>query len=251
MVRPTTAAGTAAAALALALALAGCVSPTGPEQSPGTPPPATSTAPLTSSPPPTASATPGSTPSSVPGPSTEPTATTAVPTAPGRAPSSAPATAPPASAPPAPTLAAPHPTPALLPETVAPLTIYYIAMDDGGASGAHVGCGDSVVATFTAPERFRDQVGPTMRRLLADHRPLIGQSGLYNALYQSDLAYISASYDGHTITVWLTGSFMLAGTCDIPRAKAQLEHSAMTAAGAASALVYVNGIPIDDVLSLR
>ena len=108
-----------------------------------------------------------------------------------------------------------------------------------------------MVATFTAPERFRDQVGPTLRRLLADHRPLVGQSGLYNALYQSDLEYISGSYDGRTITVWLSGTFMLAGTCDIPRAKAQLEHSAMTAAGAEHAEVYVNGVPLDDVLSLK
>jgi hypothetical protein len=134
---------------------------------------------------------------------------------------------------------------------VAPLTVYYIAVDDGGVSGPAVGCGDSVVATTTAPERFTDQVGPSLRRLLADHRPMLGQSGLYNALYQSDLAYEGGSYDGHTITVYLSGTFTLSGTCDIPRVTAQLEHTAMTAAGAAEARVFVNGRPLADVLSLK
>jgi hypothetical protein len=44
---------------------------------------------------------------------------------------------------------------------------------------------------------------------------------------------------------------MLGGVCDIPRAKAQLEYTAMTASGATSAQVFVNGRPIDEVLSLK
>ena len=249
MARRTTTAGTAsAAALALALALSGCLPSAGPGPSPSTP----LAGPATSSPP--ASSAPTGTPptATTPPRPIEPTIPPAAPTAPAPTPSSTQGyAAGPATAPPPPPIVGAHPTPALLPEQVAPLTVYYIAMGDDGASGAQVGCGDSVVATFTAPERFRDQVGPTLRRLLADHRPLIGQSGLYNALYQSDLEYVSASFDGRTITVWLTGQFMLVGSCDIPRVKAQLEHSAMTAAGAESAVVYVNGVPIDDVLSLE
>jgi hypothetical protein len=48
-----------------------------------------------------------------------------------------------------------------------------------------------------------------------------------------------------------SGQFMLGGVCDIPRAKAQLEYTAMAAAGATSAQVFVNGRPIDEVLSLN
>ena len=138
-----------------------------------------------------------------------------------------------------------------LPEQVAPLTIYYVAIDDNGISGPRIGCGDSLVATTTAPVRFTDQVGPSIGTLLANKNRDVGMSGLVNVLYQSNLTYVGGELDGSTITIYLTGQFMLGGVCDIPRAKAQLEYTAMAAAGATSAQVFVNGRPIDEVLSLK
>lgn len=114
-----------------------------------------------------------------------------------------------------------------------------------------VGCGDSLVATTTAPVRFTDQVGPSIRTLLANKSRAVGMSGLVNVLYQSNLTYLGGELDGSTITIYLSGQFMLSGVCDIPRAKAQLEFTAMAASGATSAQVFVNGRPIDDVLSLK
>ena len=70
-------------------------------------------------------------------------------------------------------------------------------------------------------------------------------------MLQSNLTYVGGKLNGSTITIWLTGQFMLGGVRDIPRAKAQLEYTAMTAAGATSAQVFVNGHPIDEVLSLK
>ncbi len=114
-----------------------------------------------------------------------------------------------------------------------------------------IGCGDSLVATTTAPVRFTDQVGPSIRTLLANKSRAVGMSGLVNVLYQSKLTYLGGELDGGTITIHLSGQFMLSGVCDIPRAKAQLEFTAMAASGATSARVFVNGRPIDDVLSLK
>ncbi|WP_415854476.1 hypothetical protein [Sinomonas sp. G460-2] len=209
--------------LAIALALSGCFGP--PAASPGasssSPSPAT-----TQSPSPTAAPTP-------------------------------PATAPPSSTTPSPTPTSPAPSTTAapsstgLPEQLAPLTIYYVAVGDNGASGPMIGCGDSLVATHTAPVRFTDQVGPSIRTLLDNKSRSVGMSGLVNVLSQSTLAYVGGSFDGTTITIYLTGQFMLAGECDIPRAKAQLEFTAMTAAGATRAAVFVNGRPIDEVLSLK
>ncbi|WP_427173816.1 hypothetical protein [Arthrobacter sp. 92] len=126
-----------------------------------------------------------------------------------------------------------------------------MAIGDNGISGPKIGCGDSLVATTTAPVRFTDQVGPSIGTLLANKSRDVGMSGLVNALYQSNLTYAGGELDGGTITIWLTGNFMLGGVCDIPRVKAQLEYTAMAAAGATSAQVFVNGRPIDDVLSLK
>ncbi len=63
-------------------------------------------------------------------------------------------------------------------------------------------------------------------------------SGLVNVLYQSNLTYLGGELNGSTITIWLTGQFALGGVCDIPRAKAQLEYTAMAASDATSAQVF-------------
>lgn len=173
---------------------------------------------------------------------------TASPTASPSATAAPTATAPPS---PAPTTPAPEPTSTGFPEQVAPLTVYYVAIGDNGASGPMIGCGDGLVATTTAPVRFTDQVGPSIGTLLANKSRDVGLSGLVNALYQSSLTYLGGELNGSTITIYLSGQFMLAGVCDIPRAKAQLEYTAMAASGATSAQVFVNGSPIDEVLSLK
>jgi hypothetical protein len=157
------------------------------------------------------------------------------------------------TSPAAPTTAGPteEAVPGGLPEQVAPLTIYYVAVDDNGVSGPLIGCGDSLVATTTAPVRFTDQVRPSIETLLSNKSRDVGLSGLANVLYQSNLSYAGGELTGSTITINLTGQFMLGGVCDIPRAKAQLEYTAMAAAGATSAQVFVNGRPLDEVLSLK
>jgi len=214
--------------LSALIALTGCFGPPAPA------PTNTSAAPATTVSP-TATPTTTASPTATLTPSPAPTSTTAAP--PSSGPASPPATEEPA-------------TPAF-PEQVAPLTIYYVAIGDNGVSGPAIGCGDSLVATTTAPVRFTDQVGPSIGTLLTNKSRDVGLSGLVNVLYQSDLTYVGGELTGSTITIWLTGQFMLGGVCDIPRAKAQLEYTAMAASGATSAQVFVNGRPLDEVLSLK
>ncbi|MET4588052.1 hypothetical protein ACVLB3_003956 [Pseudarthrobacter sp. PvP022] len=210
--------------------LSGCFGPPAPAPTSTSAAATTTSSPASSSAAPTTTASPSATT-----PSVTPTPT---------------ATTPPSSAPASPTATA-EPTSTGLPEQVAPLTIYYVAVGDAGVSGPLIGCGDSLVATTTAPVRFTDQVGPSVGTLLANKSRDVGLSGLVNVLYQSNLSYVGGELDGSTITIYLTGQFMLGGVCDIPRAKAQLEYTAMAAAGATSARVFVNGRPIDEVLSLK
>jgi len=217
------------------LVLTGCFGPPAPT------PTGSSAAPA-----PTASA------SGTTGPSTTATPTTApATTAPAGTPA-APTTgaaAPPSSAPASPP-ATEEPQPTGLPEQTGPLTVYYIGAGYGGP-GPTTGCGDSVVPITTAPVRFTDQVRPSIEALLANKNYTLGESGYVNTLYQSNLTYVAGELTGSTITIWLTGQFMLGGVCDIPRAKAQLEYTAMAASGATSAQVFVNGRPLDEVLSLK
>lgn len=231
MTRPAVSAFSVLGVCAL-LSLSGCFGPPAPAPTGTTAP---TTASPTTSPSPTASPSPSS-------PSVTPTAT---------------ATEPPSSVPPSSATAGPTATPTAeptvtgFPEQTAPLTVYYVAIGDNGLSGPLIGCGDSLIATTTAPVRFTDQVGPSIGALLANKSRDVGLSGLVNVLYQSNLMYVSGELVGSTITIYLSGQFMLGGVCDIPRAKGQLEYTAMAASGATSAEVFVNGRPIHEVLSLK
>lgn len=132
-----------------------------------------------------------------------------------------------------------------------PLTIYYIAIEDNGIAGSMIGCGDSLVARDTAPITTTDLVKSSFQQLLAGKDQFIGQSGLYNALYQSNLTYLDSSVAGDTVTVNLTGTLKLAGECDNPRVQAQLEQTAKTAAGVAKATINLNNKPLAESLSLK
>ncbi|WP_237740793.1 GerMN domain-containing protein [Crystallibacter crystallopoietes] len=128
------------------------------------------------------------------------------------------------------------------------LTLYYIAVDDAGASGETVGCGDSLIATYTEPVDSPDRLRDAMERLLADKGQFLGESGLYNSLYQSDLSFTAASIEADTATVELDGRLVSGGTCDDPRIEAQLEQTAATAAGTSEAVVLVNGERLEELL---
>ena len=101
--------------------------------------------------------------------------------------------------------------------------IYLVAIGDNGVSGKLIGCGDSLVPVEVP-------ISPTLGVLRAALNELFelegqqyyGQSGLYNALYQSDLAIADVTVIGGEARIFLTGSLMLGGVCDNPRVEEQL-----------------------------
>ena len=132
-----------------------------------------------------------------------------------------------------------------------PLTLYYVAFGDNGASGPVIGCGDSLVATTSAPLTYTDKLQAAMTALLANHSVAVGQSGLNNSLAQSSLALAGTSLDGGTATVDLSGSIVQGGECDAPRIIGQLRQTAATASGAATVRININGTAIEQALSLK
>lgn len=129
--------------------------------------------------------------------------------------------------------------------------LYYVATNDNGVAGEKIGCDDSLVQTKGEKVQGDDEVVATMQALLENHDQKIGESGLYNALYQSELTFNSWEKTGKNVTVRLSGEVRSGGTCDDPRIIAQLEHTAATAAGAETATVMVNEVPIEELLSSR
>lgn len=127
--------------------------------------------------------------------------------------------------------------------------IFLIALEDNGQSGPLVGCGDSVVpATVTIP-RTQGVLRAALQKLLSTKEQFYGESGLYNALYQSDLELESVAIDQGKAIIHLTGTVMLGGVCDSPRFEAQIEQTALQFSTVSNVEVFINDIPLEDVLS--
>jgi hypothetical protein len=129
--------------------------------------------------------------------------------------------------------------------------VFLIALDDGGVSGPAVGCGDSVVPLQLIVPRTEGVLRAALEKLLSMRDQYFGESGLYNALYQSNLRVDAVRIDDEEATIELSGSMQLGGVCDIPRVQAQLEQTALQFSTVTSVAVFINGVPIEEALSLR
>lgn len=135
------------------------------------------------------------------------------------------------------------------PDTV---TAYYVLLDDGGSQGVRFGCNDSLVGVDRPAGEAAEPLAAAIGALLADGNRTepsgAGPGEVYNALAGSRLRFLSGSFDGTTVTVYLAGVLSLGGACDIPRVDAQLTQTAVAAVGAVRAEVYVNGRPLREAL---
>ncbi len=147
--------------------------------------------------------------------------------------------------------AAAVPTNTKAPVQLSEVTIYFIAVGDNGQSGIKVGCGDSLVAVKESIEPTSGVIRASLNRLFSFKQQNVGQSGLYNALWQSNLTLASAQVDDGVATVSLTGTVQMGGECDTPRFKGQIEQTILAQPGVKQAIVFLNGKPIDQALSLK
>ena len=163
-------------------------------------------------------------------------------------------TLPPSPSPVGPTASA---SPALTPKppTATPqslmVRVFLIAVGDNGVSGKLVGCGDSAVPVQVQVPYTTGVLRASLVALLSMKAKDYGESGLYNSLYQSNLQVQSVSLQGGKAIVNLTGSLQLGGECDNPRVRAQLEEMALQFSTVSSVQVFLNGKPLDQVLSLK
>ena len=129
------------------------------------------------------------------------------------------------------------------------MTVYYVLLDDGGAGGVRFGCNDSLAGVRRTVAGSAEPLANAMRALLDGAAE--PASGLYNSLSGSTLTFLSGTFDGTAVTVYLSGSIRPAGVCDIPRIEAQLTQTAVASVGAIRAEVYVNGVRLAEALRLK
>ena len=129
--------------------------------------------------------------------------------------------------------------------------IVLIALEDNGQSGTLVGCGDSAIPISVTIPPTQGVLRAALEKLFSAKQQYYGESGYYNALYQSDLEIVSVRIEQGKAMVHLTGTITLGGTCDAPRVEAQIEQTALQFSTVSDVSVFVNEVPLEDVLSSR
>ena len=129
--------------------------------------------------------------------------------------------------------------------------VFLIAVGDNGLTGSAVGCGDSAVPVQVQTPPTSQVLQAALTSLLSIKDQFYGQSGLYNALYQSDLQVESITIVAGKASVYLTGTLLMGGECDTPRVRAQLEQTILQFPTVTAADIFINGKPLADVLSLK
>jgi hypothetical protein len=126
--------------------------------------------------------------------------------------------------------------------------VYLISLNDGGASGRAVGCGDSAVPLEVALPSPRPALEGALTALLAvGDRPQ--GSGLYNALAHSPLKIQRIDRAGSEVRVYLSGYVELGGECDSPRVLSQLTETALQFGDVQKAQFFLDGKPLQGLLS--
>lgn len=124
--------------------------------------------------------------------------------------------------------------------------IYLIALEDAGQRGPEIGCDDSVVPVEVEIESTVAPLTAALEQLLALDEEFYGESGLYNALYRSDLRVEDVRISGGEAIIRLTGEISVGGVCDEPRVEAQLRHTALQYDTIDRVEILINGQVLDE-----
>jgi hypothetical protein len=138
-------------------------------------------------------------------------------------------------------------------------SIYLIAVDDDGQSGTRVGCGDSLIPVqvdIGDQPTTEAKIRASLEALFAVEGAFYGESGLFNALHQSDLTVESVRLDFHMApndraVVYLGGSLLSGGTCDDPRIVGQITATVSQFESIEHTAIVYNGDLLEFVLSPR
>lgn len=129
------------------------------------------------------------------------------------------------------------------------VNLYFAAINDNGKAGKRIGCDDSIVAVSRPIAETSAPLTAALKELLAIRDQYYGQSGLYNALYQSNLKVAGISITNGRATINLTGTLTVGGVCDSPRVVSQIQETALQFLTVRQVAININGIPIEQLLS--
>ena len=119
-----------------------------------------------------------------------------------------------------------------------------IAMSTNGP----LGCGDTVVMVTRNVSATIAPLTAAVQQLLSIHDRFYGQSGLYDPLYNTNLAVQSVTINNGLAIIKLTGKLSLGGECDDPRVAAQFDALGHQFSSVQKVQVFINGTPLENLL---
>jgi LysM repeat protein len=119
--------------------------------------------------------------------------------------------------------------------------IYLVALGDEGRSGQEFGCGDSLIPVTVNFEPTIAPLTAALGEMFDIDERTYGQSGLYNALYQSDLSVDGIDIENQEAIIELSGTLQTGGVCDEPRVIQQIEQTALQFSTINSVSITLNG----------
>ena len=128
-------------------------------------------------------------------------------------------------------------------ETTQDVTIFLISQ--GGGS---VGCGDQVVPVVRRIASTDGVLVAALNELFNLKSQTIGESGLYNALYQSDVRVDRAAVVNGQAQISLSGTVRTNGVCDKPRIIAQIEQTVRQFSSVTSTAITLNNQSLADAI---
>ncbi|MFO7917781.1 MAG: GerMN domain-containing protein [Anaerolineae bacterium] len=134
------------------------------------------------------------------------------------------------------------------PTSTVQTNIYLVAVGDDGQRGKRFGCNDSLVPVQVQIDADADPATAALNKLLSIKDRRHEPSGLYNALYQSDLSVEEVRITDGEAVVRLSGSLMLGGVCDEPRVEEQLRQTVRQYVGVEEVSIIIDDTPLKDLL---
>lgn len=106
------------------------------------------------------------------------------------------------------------------------IKIYLVAVGDDGKTGKKIGCGDSLVSVTRTIKKTAAPLTAAIRELVQTPQHPDGSPNLENFWKGRNLRVRAVSIVNRTATIRLSGSVSVAGVCDEPRIKSQIDATA-------------------------
>jgi spore germination protein GerM len=133
---------------------------------------------------------------------------------------------------------------------VTEVKIYLVALGDNGKNGKKVGCEDSLVPVTRNVPATAAPLKAALLELFADREPDKKETDLNLGNYWRGMQLKSVAIEDGTAIIHLTGEApSVAGICDEPRIKGQIIETARQFQTVKKVKVFINGKPMNDVIS--